>query len=116
MPFRLGVLTIGEEQWEVTFSEQLARFTRILCTQQINDPDSLEAFLACTLIPLDKNPGLRPIGIGEVIRRIIGKVVMICLKNDIINTNGNLQLCAGIRSGRVKNINDNTFQKLCNNG
>ena len=36
---------------------------------------SLEAFLACRLIPLDKNPGLRPIGIGKVLRRIAGKVV-----------------------------------------
>ena len=51
------------------------------------------------MIPLDKCPGLRPIGIGEVIRRIIGRAVMSCLNNDIIQANGNLQLCTGIRSG-----------------
>ena len=26
-------------------------------------------------MPLNKNPGLRPIGVGEVLRRISGKVV-----------------------------------------
>ena len=37
----------------------------------------MEAFLACRLIPLDKNPGLRPFVIGEVLRRIAGKVVVV---------------------------------------
>ena len=37
---------------------------------------SLEAFLACKLVPLDQNPGVRPIGTGEVIRRILGCTVM----------------------------------------
>ena len=39
--------------------------------------------MACTLIPLDKKPGLRPIGVGEVLRRIAGKAVMMLFKNDI---------------------------------
>ena len=30
------------------------------------DPKGLFAFVACRLIPLNKNPGVRPIGIGEV--------------------------------------------------
>ena len=33
------------------------------------------AYTSCRLIPLDKCPGVRPIGIGEVVRRIIGKAV-----------------------------------------
>ena len=41
-----------------------------------NLPSSLEAYLACRLVLLDKSPGLRPIGIGEVIRRILGKSFM----------------------------------------
>ena len=48
--------------------------------------DSLEAFLASRLIPLDKNPGLQPIGVHEVNRRIICKVVVHTLKEDIIRS------------------------------
>ena len=48
---------------------------RKLCTVD-HLQDSLEAFLACRLIPLDKNPGLRPIGVGEILRRIAGKALL----------------------------------------
>ena len=63
------------------------------------DETPLEAFLACRLIPLDKNPGLRPIGAGEVLRRIAGKVVMKVVKEDIKKAAGCLQLCAGQEAG-----------------
>ena len=59
------------------------------------DPVSLEAYTACRLIPLDKNPGVRPIGIGEVMRRIIGKAIMGVLGNKIQEVAGSIQLCAG---------------------
>ena len=55
--------------------------------------------MACRLIPLDKNPGLRPIGIGETLRRIIGKAVMNVLKLHIKSSVGNMQLCAGHAGG-----------------
>ena len=35
---------------------------------------TMEASLSCPLIPLDKSPGLRLFGIGEVLRRIASKV------------------------------------------
>ena len=63
------------------------------------DETPLEAFLACRLIPLDKNPGLRPIGAGEALRRIAGKVVMKVVKEDIKKAAGCLQLCAGQEAG-----------------
>ena len=59
----------------------------------------LAAFLACRLIPLDKQPGVRPIGIGEVLRRVIGKIVMKLLRKDILKATGSLQLCAGQDAG-----------------
>ena len=45
----------------------LAAVARRLCTTLVH-PDGLSAFVACRLIPLNKNPGVRPIGIGEVCR------------------------------------------------
>ena len=38
-----------------------------------NLPSPLAAFLAHRSVPLDKNSGLRPIGLGEVLQRISGK-------------------------------------------
>ena len=52
--------------------EEIAVFTRNLFKKSYH-PSLLEAFTACRLIPLDKNPGIRPIGVGEVLRRIVGK-------------------------------------------
>ena len=48
---------------------------------------------------LDKCPGVRPIGIGEVIRRIIGKSVISVIRPDILMSAGSLQLAAGLPSG-----------------
>jgi len=61
--------------------------------------NSLEAFLASRLIPLDKNPGLRPIGVGEVLRRIIGKALVQVIREDIVTSVGSLQVCAGQEAG-----------------
>ena len=58
--------------------------------------DSLEAFLDRRIIPLDKNPGIQPVRVGEVIRRIIGKLLVHTLKEDIVRSVGNLQVCAGL--------------------
>ena len=77
----------------------IATMTRRLCTEYI-DPLSTEAILANRLIPLDKGEGaVRPIGVGEVIRRIMGKCVMHVTKPDVINASGSLQVCAGHKSG-----------------
>ena len=55
--------------------------------------------MACRLVALDKNPGVRPIGIGEVVRRIIAKAVLSVVGGDIQQAAGALQLCAGQISG-----------------
>ena len=75
----------------------LASVGKRLCTTHIN-PDHLSAFVACRLIPLDKCPGVRPIGIWEVHRRIIAKAILVMLKQDILEASGPLQVCAGQES------------------
>eukprot|EP00794_Sanderia_malayensis_P014696 gene14696-biopygen11793 len=84
----------------------LASFARKICsidvhitTNSSTNIGSIEAYLACRLIPLDKCPGVRPIGVGEVLRRIIGKAVIQIVKSDIMESAGNLQLCAGQKAG-----------------
>ena len=85
---------------------ELATLIRQLCTEKVeinfvggNSTSSLEALLACRLLPLDKCPGLRPIGVGEVLRRIAGKVVMSVVKSDVQHATGSLQVCAGQPGG-----------------
>ena len=67
---------------------------RRLCTSLVN-PAGLSAFVAGRLILLDKSPGVRPIGIGEVPRRIISKAILWILSSDIQDSTGPLQVCAG---------------------
>ena len=69
-----------------------------LCVES-NQTNFIKAFLAGRLIPLDKTSGLQSIGVGEDIGRIIGKAVIHTLKEDIIRSVGNLQVCAGHNSG-----------------
>ena len=45
-----------------------------LCTEYV-DPKGNEAFVSSKVIALDKSPGVRPIGVGETVRRIINKAI-----------------------------------------
>ena len=69
-----------------------------LCSSLVN-PESISAFVACHLIPLDKCPGVRLIGVGEVLRRIIAKAVLRTIGKDIEEAAGPLQVCAGQDGG-----------------
>ncbi|CAH3156563.1 unnamed protein product [Pocillopora meandrina] len=65
---------IGESCALTTLRLRIAVFTRNLPKKSYH-PCLLKAFTSCGLIPLDKNPGIRPIGVGDVLRRIVGKTV-----------------------------------------
>ena len=69
-----------------------------MCKDEITD-NLLEAYLACRLVPLDKKPGLRPIGVGEVLRRIAGKVVMSVTREDVKESCSEVQMFAGHEAG-----------------
>ena len=44
-------------------------------------------------------PGARPIGLGEVVQRIIGKEVMRIVKCELQGSVGSVQLCVGQDAG-----------------
>ena len=66
-----------------------------MLASEIVDSYSVEALVACRLIPVSENPGVQPIGVGEVICRFIGWV----MKKDIQETAGQLQMATGLQSG-----------------
>ena len=72
----------------------VADLARRLSTEHV-DPFGLMPLLNNRLIPLDKNPGVRPIGVGETLRRIIGKIVLSVLSDDIMFAAEATQVCAG---------------------
>ena len=78
--------------------EQIAILAKTLATTII-DPATIEALTACRLIPLNKNPGVRPIGVGEVLRRIIGKAINSVLKDDVQEAACPLQMATGLKGG-----------------
>ena len=78
--------------------DALSAVARRLATTFI-DPACLEAFIACRLIALDKHPGVRPIGVGEVCRRLLSKAILFVIRNDVLRAAGPLQLCAGQPAG-----------------
>ena len=79
----------------------IAAMARRLCTECI-DPLRIETILASRLIAMDKGEGsVRPIGFGEVIRRIMGKCVMHVTKPAAIGASGSLQFCARHNSSKL---------------
>ena len=94
-------------------AEEIAIMGRRICTEKLSH-ETLLTHLSNRLIPLIKEDnGIRPIGIGEVLRRIIGKYVNFILKADIQEACGTLQTCAGTKSGIEAAIHamKNTFQE-----
>ena len=57
------------------------------------------ALMDCHLVVLDKRPGVRPVGIGETLRRALAKLVMRAAGGQAKTECVNLQLCAGLEAG-----------------
>ncbi|CAB4014728.1 Hypothetical predicted protein [Paramuricea clavata] len=97
-PAKSRVLLRGPHS-SVALCDALETLARNLCTDHV-DPSSIEALVASRLIQLDKGGvGVRPIGVGEVVRRVISKSVMKVVKSDVMKASGSLQLCAYQPSG-----------------
>ena len=80
-------------------AEEIAVLARRICTEDIPH-NHLKLLWDCRLVPLMKDDnGVRPVGVGETIRRIIGKCVLKIVGSDVQLAAGALQTCAGIQSG-----------------
>jgi len=60
--------------------------------------DVIRGLVASRLIALDKCPGVRPIGIGETLHRMIGKAVCVATRLDAALICGYDQLCVGLQA------------------
>ena len=81
-----------------SFCQAVASFARLIATESLS-AGALSAFLSCRLIALDKRPGVRPIGVCEVLRRLVAKVVLKVVGDDVEKACGFLQKCSGCPAG-----------------
>jgi hypothetical protein len=59
----------------------------------------IRALMANRLVALDKCPGVRPIGIGECLRRILGKIMAFITRDDVAELAKGDQLAVGVPGG-----------------
>eukprot|EP00923_Selenidium_pygospionis_P002843 GHVN01004364.1.p1 GENE.GHVN01004364.1~~GHVN01004364.1.p1 ORF type:complete len:695 (+),score=78.46 GHVN01004364.1:2-2086(+) len=69
-----------------------------LCNSEVEWKE-LEALMSCRLVPLDKAPGVRPLGIGDPLRRLVGKALLELVGEEAKRVCGSDQLCAGMKAG-----------------
>ena len=68
-------MVTGYKDSSSSLCNAVAVLARRIATEMV-DLKGLESLLANRGIAIDKCPGLRPVGVGEIVRRIIGKAVM----------------------------------------
>ena len=78
--------------------ESVASLARMLANNVV-EWEVIRALMASRLIALDKNPGVRPIGVGEVLRRLLGKAMVLATGVDVEELCGADQLCSGLKGG-----------------
>ena len=61
--------------------------------------EDIRALMANWLIALNKCPGVRPIGIGEALQHVLGKIVALATRADLEEVCGTDQLCSGLQAG-----------------
>ena len=102
-PTRLDIHTLRgmctsfkQASWDLCSA--IAGIAHCICTKSV-DPEVLSTLVMCRLLPLNKCPRVRPISVGEVLRYILGKVVMRIARLDMVIATGSSQVCAGLEGG-----------------
>ena len=85
-------------QYSIDLCKTIVQLAQQIAREKLTE-NHLEAYNACRLIPLDKFPGIRLIGIGEVLRRIIGRCIIRCISKDLLTIGNATQLCLGQKCG-----------------
>ena len=78
-------------QTSTNLCNHVAKFAKRLTTS-IAPADDLIAYNSCQLATLDKRPGVRPIGSGEVLSLITERIIVECIRRDLTSLCGNMQL------------------------
>ena len=87
----LGAEVMELRNWLLRFrcaSEELRVVAASLADWIANSSPSWAAYctlMACRLVALDKRPGVRPMGIGEMLRRALAKLIMKAAEDQAID-------------------------------
>jgi hypothetical protein len=100
-----GTDAVALQNWLLRFGseserlrQELADWTKWLATD--HPPwAAYRAMMACRLVALDKQPGVRPVGIGEIYRRLLAKCVISAVGSQATAACSNYNLCAGLPAG-----------------
>ena len=85
--------------FRASIAEEVSKLARYLAVEKV-DFSFIDTLLNCRLVPLKKEDnGIRPIGVGELVCRIIGKSITRTLSNNIQKAAGSIQTCTGLSSG-----------------
>ena len=90
------LLRFGQESERLR--EEVAQFTRWLSNESPSWA-AYRALMAGRLVALDKQPGVRPVGIGEAWRRLFAKCVLHQCGREATAAAGQFNLCVGLSGG-----------------
>lgn len=100
-----GVDAHALRRWLTRFDEASLQLRTALATLTENISNklypwaSIRALMSCRLVSLDKNPGVRPIGIGQIWRRAMAKCFLAVTAPAATEACAADQLCAGLSAG-----------------